>query len=730
MQGASPLSKLKEPQQNRSHSLLAILLSLLALLTSWLWQLDCQQRLSCLHEKEFSGLGSLGAKRGAFWTECPLKINPLSPSTCLPASLWSCGATASISRRSYGEPVTFPGLWRERNCLVLGKASHLKQRHGCTLQAQGVSFQQIARSYGAINRRRRTFSCAPTFRLWTFKLPALRAGFGGRWSFGSRGTQCHCFGCTHPADRFAISATGVSVVCRGSRKRGASISHRSPGAFHHCRSASCCVGRRCLAAAITIDRRQGPESGFGGFFGRGVQLHHRAGCQRGHSRAHSFRLHGFLFGPRSRQFGGQSTGVGTRWRRCSFGEDPVLLCRRGTRDPSCSSPACNKAKRARSWYHWRRSATIQKETNGCQPGREFGGHHNYTASHHSVPTGAQRERAEAIEAQRPLDRPSALRRPLGASAMPGSSDLSTPAAQLLKEMPRPKSSASNAKSPHVTFSEGEAQEMSLEIPSEPQDLAKAMLVQSQALTTLVSHLTATSSDPFQDLSSASTSLSTKGAVSRAKLQAELAAQKGTFFVSVLQQMARRMQPAVAAEVEMLTLRNRGITPTQYLERFGGFGRCRDIGLITWQVALVLNHMMEDNHQAAKDALSLLFVCLEQTAMDNGNMQVGLLLSLTEDPPQALFTNKSVMSAALPRPFAPTAHQRWVTTALQYLKEMDVISTRRSEVVAAQTGAHRTNNSNSSDQPATTAAPKKKQKGKGGGRGQKGQQTSTPQEEEQ
>lgn len=62
-----------------------------------------------------------------------------------------------------------------------------------------------------------------------------------------------------------------------------------------------------------------------------------------------------------------------------------------------------------------------------------------------------RERTEAIEAQRPLDRPSALRRPLGASAMPGSSDLSTPAAQLLKEMPRPKSSASNAKSPHVTF---------------------------------------------------------------------------------------------------------------------------------------------------------------------------------------------------------------------------------------------------------------------------------------
>lgn len=66
-------------------------------------------------------------------------------------------------------------------------------------------------------------------------------------------------------------------------------------------------------------------------------------------------------------------------------------------------------------------------------------------------------------------------------------------------------------------------------------------------------------------------------------------------------------------------------------------------------------------------------------MDNGNMQVGLLLTLQEDPPQTLFSARSVATMTHPRPFAPTARQRWATTALQYFKEMDVITTRRQRV---------------------------------------------------
>ena len=125
--------------------------------------------------------------------------------------------------------------------------------------------------------------------------------------------------------------------------------------------------------------------------------------------------------------------------------------------------------------------------------------------------------------------------------------------------------------------------------------------------------------------------------------------------------------------------------------------------------MIFSHMQEDNHLAATDAAALLFVCLEQAAMDNGKLQVGLLLSLTEDPPASLFSARSLALGATPRPFAPTANQRWITTALQYLKELDVISTR-SEV---------TGNKQSTDSGAAPTsnqqAPAAKKKAKGEGR---------------
>ena len=114
-------------------------------------------------------------------------------------------------------------------------------------------------------------------------------------------------------------------------------------------------------------------------------------------------------------------------------------------------------------------------------------------------------------------------------------------------------------------------------------------------------------------------------------------------------MSRRMYPAQLAEIDMSALRDRGVTATQYLERYGGFGKTKDVGMIIWQVALVMNHLQEENYQAAKDALSVLFVCLGQTALDGGNMQVGLLLSLTEDPPASLFSARSIATLSHPHP---------------------------------------------------------------------------------
>ena len=101
----------------------------------------------------------------------------------------------------------------------------------------------------------------------------------------------------------------------------------------------------------------------------------------------------------------------------------------------------------------------------------------------------------------------------------------------------------------------------------------------------------------------------------------------------------------------------------------------------WQVSVILDHLQAENW-AAKDAGALLAVCLEQTALDNGQMDVGLLLALVEDPPAALFSNRAVAPLSRGRAFAPMAEQRWITTALSYIKELDTISSRRSDLAAS------------------------------------------------
>ena len=205
------------------------------------------------------------------------------------------------------------------------------------------------------------------------------------------------------------------------------------------------------------------------------------------------------------------------------------------------------------------------------------------------------------------------------------------------------------------------------------ELARAVLAQSQALTTLVSHLT--NADPIGDLSGSSSTLSTKGAQGRARLQQELASHRGTFFQSVLQSMARRMQPARVAKQTPQELAMRGVVPTAYLERFGGYGRTRDLGCLQWQVMMILDHLQQENVQAAKDATALLAVCLEQASLDSGRLDIGMLLSLSEDPPAGIFQTRLTTSYAKGRAFAPLAEQRWVTIALAYIKEMDLIAAK-------------------------------------------------------
>lgn len=252
-----------------------------------------------------------------------------------------------------------------------------------------------------------------------------------------------------------------------------------------------------------------------------------------------------------------------------------------------------------------------------------------------------------------------------------------------------------------------------ELTSEPKDVTQAILAQSAALTALVAQLSA-GQDPMHEL--AGPSGGTRGAQGRARLQSELALHRGTFFQSMVHSMARRMSPTSNPEIPHGQLLANGISGTRYLERFGGYGRQRELGLIQFQLMTMVDFVMSENWGAAKDTLGLLVVMIEQACLDQGKFDLAQLLTLQEDPPSGVFTNRQLSQVSRAKAFSPLADQRWVTVALAFLKELDTISTKRSELLqASQSGGGQP----SQPLPKSPGAPGGK--GRGRGRGKKQQQ---------
>eukprot|EP00435_Cladocopium_sp_Y103_P052526 s2167_g16.t1 len=248
------------------------------------------------------------------------------------------------------------------------------------------------------------------------------------------------------------------------------------------------------------------------------------------------------------------------------------------------------------------------------------------------------------------------------------------------------------------------------------DLARAVLAQSQALSALVGQIAQTHQDPLMDLGSSGSSASTRGSLGRAKLQAELATHSGGFYLNVLRAMARRMQPTSAATGTPAELMQRGICGTLYMERFGGFGKHRDLGMILYQIMTCMDFLQTDNIGAARDSLALLAVCLDQAVLDNGKFDLAALLTLQEEPPSAIFLNRHQSTLSRSRAFSQLADQRWVTVSLAYLNEMDLITTKRQELNMGPQS-----NAKGSNDPAPSAKAKRqaKRKAKGGGKGTAG-----------
>ncbi len=213
--------------------------------------------------------------------------------------------------------------------------------------------------------------------------------------------------------------------------------------------------------------------------------------------------------------------------------------------------------------------------------------------------------------------------------------------------------------------------------ADPPTMTQAIFQQSQAMNALVAHLVGTQ-DPLADLASASsTSLSTKGAGRREKLQQMLANRNGDFFLQVCHQALRRIKPLEPLPASLKEFPRKAIF-SKYMEKQGGLAGQRDFALVLWLLCQIGDAMVAQDSKGAQELLALTLVAVDQAAQDGGKWDLAYLLSLQEDPPQSIYTSRASSTNPRLRSFSQLCPQPWATTALAFVKEQDVIATRRAE----------------------------------------------------
>ena len=241
-------------------------------------------------------------------------------------------------------------------------------------------------------------------------------------------------------------------------------------------------------------------------------------------------------------------------------------------------------------------------------------------------------------------------------------------------------------------------------------LAQAVLEQSRALTNLVSQLSQ-GGDPLLDgqQGSSTIALGSRGAQGREKLQLELANRSGGFFLSVLQSACKRMKPASRAPTTIQAAQEMDLSMATYLERFGGYGQSREMGLVQWNLARIFDCALQEDLEGVREHVALLMTAVEQAVQDNNKWDLAYQLTLLEEPPSQLWAYRHAVTQSRLKAFAPLCAQRWATIALAYAKEVDYIQNRKVEITKKQ--PHQPSGEGG---PQAKPKPKRKQRWPGGG----------------
>ena len=244
-------------------------------------------------------------------------------------------------------------------------------------------------------------------------------------------------------------------------------------------------------------------------------------------------------------------------------------------------------------------------------------------------------------------------------------------------------------------------------PEELLGVAAALTQQSSAITALVAHLTAQGGDVLGDFTSAGNqSGSIRGVQRREKMQNELAGGTSNFFNQLMQQLHRRLHPSKPlpqSEEETFS-----VSMLQYLERQGGYRHNREMGLVAWVLGHAIDAAAQGDLRHTREVLALLMVAVEQSVLDRGDWTLAYMLTLMEEPPLQMFQERTVNMVHQTRPFGPLCPPQWTAVCLSYLKDMEVLNSKKTETAKkAAKPSTPVGAPSSSGEPEGEVSPKRK-----------------------
>lgn len=303
---------------------------------------------------------------------------------------------------------------------------------------------------------------------------------------------------------------------------------------------------------------------------------------------------------------------------------------------------------------------------------------------------------------------------LGPKLPPLSESLSPPkgitlgkVSQLLGPPPRTKALASGLATTTPGLHQEAEEPKDPLMPEEPfsqEHMLAALTQQSAAVTALVAHITG-GGDAMADLHGAtagSLGASTKGLQRRQKMQADLANQSSSFFLQLHQQMHRKMFPAKVVPAKEEDLLGAQVGMCTYLERFGNFRNCREVGMTMWVLSHAVDAAAQGDLHQCREFLALLSFALEQVALD-GDWRLAYHLTLLEEPPATMFQGRQQQLSAVGKPFANMVPPSLAAVTLAYIKEVDVLTAKKGEIKGKKQGGGQ----GDAEEEGGQASPKRK-----------------------